>query len=314
MAYTLWDRVLRHNPGDPLWFDRDRFILSAGHGSMLLYALLHLYGYELPLEQIVNFRQWGSRTPGHPEYGHTTGVEATTGPLGQGFAMGVGMAMAEAHLAARFNIAGEAPVVDHRVYGIVSDGDLMEGISNEAASLAGTLKLGKLIYLYDDNRITIDGSTSLAVTEDVGKRFDALGWHVTVVGDGNNIDAIEAQVRAAQADPRPSLICVRTHIGYGSPRENSEKAHGEPLGAENARATKTKLKWPLQPLFHIPDEAQKHCRARGFVHLLREYHHQYQGDEFHAFLHQSDADHGVPPIVPVIAIELQPQGWHQQVR
>ena len=263
MAYVLWDRVLRHNPGDPLWFDRDRFVLSAGHGSMLLYALLHLYGYGLSLEEIVNFRQWGSRTPGHPEFGHTPAVEATTGPLGQGFAMGIGMAMAEAHLAARFNITDEAPVVDHYVFGIVSDGDLMEGLTNEAASLAGTLKLGKIVYLYDDNHITIDGSTSLAFTEDVGKRFEALGWHVESVEDGNDIDAIEEEIRAAQDDPRPSLIRVRTHIGYGSPREDSEKAHGEPLGVDNARATKTKLGWPLQPLFHIPEDAQKHCRARA---------------------------------------------------
>jgi transketolase len=263
MAYVLWDRILRHNPGDPLWFDRDRFVLSAGHGSMLLYALLHLYGYGLSLEDIVNFRQWGSRTPGHPEFGHTPGVEATTGPLGQGFAMGVGMAIAEAHLAARFNVTGEAPVVDHYVFGIVSDGDLMEGISNEAASLAGTLQLGKIVYLYDDNHITIDGPTSLAFSENVGRRFEALGWHVESVEDGNDIDTIEEEIRAAQDDPRPSLIRVRTHIGYGSPRQDSEKSHGEPLGADNVRAAKTKLGWPLQPPFHIPEEAQRHCRVRA---------------------------------------------------
>ncbi|HEX5130948.1 MAG TPA: transketolase [Candidatus Krumholzibacteria bacterium] len=263
MAYSLWDRVLRHNPGDPLWFDRDRFVLSAGHGSMLLYALLHLYGYDLPLEEIVNFRQWGSRTPGHPEFGHTPGVEATTGPLGQGFAMGVGMAMAEAHLAAKFNPSDGPPVVDHYVFGIVSDGDLMEGIASEAASLAGTLRLGKIVYLYDNNHISIDGSTSLAFTEDVEKRFEAYGWHVESVEDGNDVDAIEEEIRSAQDDPRPSLICVHTHIGYGSPREDSEKAHGEPLGPDNVRAAKEKLGWPAQPLFHIPDEVRAHCRGRA---------------------------------------------------
>jgi transketolase len=263
MAWVLWDRIMRHNPGDPLWFNRDRLVLSAGHGSMLIYALLHLYGYELPLEELINFRQWDSRTPGHPEYGHTPGVEATTGPLGQGFAMGVGMAMAEAHLAAKFNVKNEPAVVDHYTYAIVSDGDLMEGIAAEAASLAGTLKLGKLIYLYDDNHITIDGSTSLSFTEDVSKRFDAYGWHVQAVNDGNNLDGIEHALHAAQHDPRPSLIRVRTHIGYGSPRVDSEKSHGEPLGADNVRATKEKLGWPLQPLFHVPDEVRKHCRKRA---------------------------------------------------
>jgi transketolase len=267
MAVALWDRVLTHNPSDPAWFDRDRFILSAGHGSMLLYGLLHLYGYDLPLEEIVNFRQWGSRTPGHPEYGHTPGVEATTGPLGQGFAMGVGMAIAEKHLAARFNVPGEPPVVDHFTYAIVSDGDLMEGVSNEAASLAGTLALGKLIYLYDDNRITIDGSTDLSFTENTGARFEALGWQVQSVDDGNDVDAIEAALRRAKADQaRPSLVRVRTHIGYGSPKQDSEKAHGEPLGAEAARAAKEKLGWPLEPKFLVPPDVSAHCRevaARG---------------------------------------------------
>jgi transketolase len=261
MAFALWDRVLKHNPGDPAWFDRDRFILSAGHGSMLLYALLHVYGYDLPLDQLVQFRQFDSRTPGHPEYGHTPGVEATTGPLGQGFAMGVGMAMAEAHLAALFNLSSEPPVVDHYTYAIVSDGDLMEGVSNEAASLAGTLKLGKLVYLYDDNRITIDGSTSLAFTEDVGARFEALRWHVQAVEDGNDVDAIERAIRAAREEKdRPSLIRVHTHIGFGSPKQDSEKAHGEPLGADAARAAKEKLGWPQAPLFHVPKEVAAHCR------------------------------------------------------
>ena len=261
MAFALWDRILKHNPGDPAWFDRDRFVLSAGHGSMLLYALLHIYGYDLPLDELVRFRQFDSRTPGHPEYGHTPGVEATTGPLGQGFGMGAGMAMAEAHLAAKFNVPNEPPVVDHFTYAIVSDGDLMEGVSNETASLAGTLKLGKLVYLYDDNRITIDGSTSLAFTEDVDARFTALRWHVQVVEDGNDIDGIERAIRAAREEKeRPSLIRVRTHIGYGSPKQDSEKAHGEPLGPDAARAAKEKLGWPQDPLFHIPKEVTNHCR------------------------------------------------------
>jgi transketolase len=261
MAFALWDRVLKHNPSDPAWFNRDRFVLSAGHGSMLLYSLLHLYGYGLPLEELMNFRQWGSRTPGHPEYGHTPGVEATTGPLGQGFGMGVGMAIAEKHLATRFNVPDEEPIVDHHTYAICSDGDLMEGVSNEAASLAGTLKLGKLIYLYDDNHITIDGSTSLSFTEDVCARFDALHWHTQAVEDGNDVDAIERALRAAQQDERPSLIRVHTHIGYGSPKQDSSKAHGEPLGPEAARATKEKLNWPLEPRFLIPTDVKAHCRT-----------------------------------------------------
>jgi transketolase len=262
MAYVLWDRFLRHNPHNPKWFDRDRFVLSAGHGSMLIYSLLHLYGYDLPMQELKNFRQWGSRTAGHPEYGLAPGVECTTGPLGQGFAMGVGMAMAEAHLAAAFNEPGTRPLVDHHTYAIVSDGDLMEGVACEAASLAGTLGLGKLIYLYDDNRITIEGSTDLAFTEDVGERFVACGWHVQTVEDGNDLEGIERAIRAAQAESaRPSLIRVRTHIGYGSPRQDSEKSHGEPLGSDNARATKEKLEWPLEPDFYVPEEVAVHCAA-----------------------------------------------------
>ncbi len=270
MAYVLWDRFLRHNPANPNWFNRDRFVLSAGHGSALLYALLHLYGYGLPIEEIRNFRQWESQTPGHPEYGLTSGVEATTGPLGQGFAMGVGMAMAEAHLSGVFNRPpkdGALPVVDHLTYAIVSDGDLMEGISSEAASLAGHLKLGKLIYLYDDNRITIDGSTSLAFTENVDRRFEAYGWHVQSIEDGNDLDAIDSAIRRAQSEAdRPSLIRVRTHIGYGSPKQDSEKAHGEALGPEAVLATKEKLGWPREPAFLVPDEARAHFEravARG---------------------------------------------------
>jgi transketolase len=262
MAFALWDRVLKFNPSDPTWFDRDRFVLSAGHGSALLYALLHLYGYALPLEELMNFRQFGSRTPGHPEYGHTPGVEATTGPLGQGFGMGVGMAMAERHLGARFNVPGEEPIVNHYTYAICSDGDLMEGISNEAASLAGCLKLGKLIYLYDDNHVTIDGPTSLAFTENVIERFDALGWHTQAVEDGNDVDAIESAIRAAQAEKeRPSLIRVHTHIGYGSPKQDSNKAHGEALGPEATRATKEKLNWPQEPRFLVPTDVKAHCRT-----------------------------------------------------
>lgn len=263
MAYTLFDRILRFDPADPGWINRDRFILSAGHGSALLYALIHCYGYDLPLEQVKNFRQWESLTPGHPEYGLTPGVEATTGPLGQGFAMGVGMAMAERFLAAQFNTP-EQPVIDHYTYAIVSDGDLMEGISAEAASLAGHQKLGKLIYLYDDNSISIEGSTDLAFTEDVCARFEAYGWHVQTVDDGNDVDAIEAAVTAAQAETgKPSLIAIKTHIGYGSPRQDSAKAHGEPLGDDDLAATKEKLGWPVEPRFHVPEDAAAHMLEAG---------------------------------------------------
>ncbi len=258
MAYVLWDRFLRHDPRDPSWPDRDRFILSAGHGSALLYALLHMTGYDLALDELRRFRQWGSRTPGHPESHHTPGVEATTGPLGQGFAMGVGMAMAEAHLARLVN-RPDFPVVAHHTYGIVSDGDLMEGISSEAASLAGRLALGRLIYLYDDNHISIEGDTDLAFTEDVRARFEAYGWQTLRVPDGNDLDAIDLAIRQALADrAHPSLILVRNHIGYGSPKQDSASAHGEPLGAEATRATKQTLGWPLSPPFHVPDEARSH--------------------------------------------------------
>lgn len=260
MAYVLWDRFLRHNPADPHWPNRDRFVLSAGHGSALLYALLHLTGYDLPIEELQRFRQWGSRTPGHPEYGRTPGVEATTGPLGQGFAMGVGMAIAEQHLAAAWNRDGY-PLVDHCTYGIVSDGDLMEGISSEAASLAGHLGLGKLIYLYDDNHVSLEGPTIWAFTEDVGRRFEAYGWQVLRVADGNDLAAIENALGEARADTaRPSLICVRTHIGYGSPVQDTREAHGEALGPANLRATKEKLGWPLEPMFLVPEEARAHFR------------------------------------------------------
>ena len=261
MAYVLWTRFLRHNPANPEWFDRDRFVLSAGHGSMLLYSLLHLTGYDLPLEQIKQFRQWGSMTPGHPERGLAPGVEVTTGPLGQGFGNGVGMAIAEAYLAARYN-RPEFEIINHFTYGLVSDGDLMEGVASEAASLAGHLKLGKLIYLYDDNRITLAASTHLTFTEDRAARFAAYGWHTQPVEDGNDLEAIDQAIRAArQETERPSLILVRTHIGYGSPHKHDTfAAHGSPLGVEEVKLTKENLGWPAEPPFFVPKEAAEHFR------------------------------------------------------
>ncbi len=257
MAFTLWTRHLHHNPHNPKWAGRDRFVLSGGHGSMLLYSLLHLTGYDLSLDEIKNFRQWGSRTPGHPEYGLTPGVETTTGPLGQGFATGVGMAIAQAHLAAAFS----PDLFDHYIYAIVTDGDLMEGVASEAASLAGHLQLGRLIYLYDDNHISIDGSTNLAFTEDRAARFEAYGWHVQKVDDGNDVDAIDRAIQIAKTDPRPSLICVRTTIGFGAPnRQGTSKAHGEPLGDEELNAAKKNLGWPLEPRFLIPGDVQEFFR------------------------------------------------------
>ncbi|HEY9405286.1 MAG TPA: transketolase [Pyrinomonadaceae bacterium] len=262
MAYVLWTRFLRHNPRNPKWQNRDRFLLSAGHGSMLVYALLHLTGYDLPLEELKQFRQWGSKTAGHPENVLTPGVEITTGPLGQGFANGVGMAMGAAHLAAKFNREG-LPLIDHYVYSIVSDGDLMEGVASEAASLAGHLKLGKLIYLYDDNRVTIEGFTSLAFTEDVPKRFESYGWHTLTVEDGNDLDAIERAIRAAQAETtRPSLISVKTVIGYGMPAAGTRKAHSDAPGADAVKETKRALGWPEEAEeFHLPEDALAHFRA-----------------------------------------------------
>jgi transketolase len=259
MAYVLWTRFLEHNPANPEWFDRDRFVLSPGHGSMLLYSLLHLTGYDLPLEQIKRFREWGSITPGHPERGVTPGVETTTGPLGQGFGNGVGLAMAEAHLAACYNRSG-IEIVNHFTYGIVSDGDLMEGVASEAASLAGDLKLGKLIYLYDDNHVTLSAGTDLTFTEDRARRFEAYGWHTQSIADGNDLAAIDSALRAAQDErKRPSLILVRTHIGYGSPnKQDSFEAHGSPLGTEEVRLTKQNLGWPLEPPFQIPEPAREH--------------------------------------------------------
>ncbi|MFH1906703.1 MAG: transketolase, partial [Chloroflexota bacterium] len=292
MAYTIWTRHLRHNPRHPRWRDRDRFVLSGGHGSALLYSLLHLTGYDLSLDEIKHFRQWGSRTPGHPEYGLTPGVETTTGPLGQGFANGVGFAIAEAHLAADFNHPTTqspnhpttqlpnypttqlpnypttqppnyptAQLINHYVYAIVTDGDLMEGVASEAASLAGHLRLGKLIYLYDDNHISIDGSTDLAFTEDRAARFAAYGWQTQVVPEGNDVEAIDAATRAAKQDARPSLILCRTHIGYGLPtRQDTAKAHGEPPGEDELNAAKKNLGWPLEPRFYIPEDVLAHFR------------------------------------------------------
>jgi transketolase len=261
MAYTLWTRFLRHAPTDPHWPDRDRFVLSAGHASMLLYSLLHLTGYDLALDDLKSFRQWGSRTPGHPERGLTPGVEATTGPLGQGFANAVGMAIAERRLAAEFNRPDHS-IVDHRTYVIASDGDLQEGIASEAASLAGHLRLGRLIVLYDDNHIQLDGPTSMAWSEDVVERFDAYGWHTGRVGDGNDTAAIAAAIEAARADDRPSLIAVRTHIGFGSPnRQDTQKAHGQALGEEEVRLTKIAYGWDPDAQFLVPDAARDLFRA-----------------------------------------------------
>ena len=255
MAYTLWTEFLKHNPKNPKWFDRDRFVLSAGHGSMLLYSLLYLTGYDLPLEELKRFRQWGSKTPGHPEGGHTVGVDVSTGPLGQGFANGVGIAIAEAWLAARYNRDGHK-IVDHHTYAICGDGDLMEGISYEAASLAGHLRLSKLIYLYDQNHISLAGGTDLTFTEDVAKRFDALGWHTRAVPNGNDTEDVARAIREAQADERPSLILCRTHIGFGSPhKQDNFSAHGDPLGEEELQGAKTTLGWPTMDKFYLPDDA-----------------------------------------------------------
>jgi transketolase len=260
MAFTVWSRHLRHNPRNPKWAGRDRFILSGGHGSMLLYSLLHVTGYDLSLDEIKNFRQWGSITPGHPEYGLTPGVEVTTGPLGQGFANGVGMAIAASHLAATFNQKGHE-IIDPFIYAIVTDGDLMEGISSEAASLAGHLSLGRLIYLYDDNHISIDGSTDLAFTEDRAARFRSYGWQVLRVEDGNDVEAIDKAIQEAKAEPRPSIVMCRTIIGFGAPnRQGTSKAHGEPLGDEELNTAKDNLGWPREPRFLIPEDVLEFYR------------------------------------------------------
>lgn len=260
VAYTIWQRHLRHNPADPTWYNRDRFVLSGGHGSMLLYSLLHLTGYDLSLDELKNFRQWGSRTPGHPEFGLTPGVETTTGPLGQGFANGVGMAIAARQLAAWFN-RPEFPLIDYRIFAVVTDGDLMEGVAAEAASLAGHLRLGNLIYVYDDNEISIDGSTGLTFTEDRKQRFEAYGWQVQVVEDGNDTAELDRAIQAAKDSPLPSLICARTTIGFGLPtRAGTAKAHGEPPGLDELNGAKEALGWPLEPAFYIPEDVAEHYR------------------------------------------------------
>jgi len=317
MAYVLWTRHLRHNPRDPKWPDRDRFVLSGGHGSMLLYSLLHLTGYDLSLEELKNFRQWGSKTPGHPEYGHAPGVETTTGPLGQGFANAVGMAMAEAHLAARYN-QPDYEIVHHYTYCLASDGDMMEGVACEAASLAGHLGLERLICLYDSNNITLAGSVALSFSEDVGKRFEAYGWHVQTVPDGNDIEAIDDAIHTAKVTKgRPSLIIVRTVIGYGSPHKaGTSEAHGSPLGKEEVVATKRNLGWPEEPPFYIPQEALQHFRkalqqgaqlqkewqerfdawARAYPRLAKEWHEGFMG------ILPEGWDHEIPTFGPEEAL------------
>ncbi|UCE11909.1 MAG: transketolase [Candidatus Thorarchaeota archaeon] len=260
IAYTLWTKHLRHNPKNPDWYNRDRFILSGGHGSMLLYSLLHLTGYDLSIDEVKNFRQWESKTPGHPECWLTPGVEVTTGPLGQGFGNGVGMAIAEKHLSAVLN-KPDAKIVDHYTYIIATDGDMMEGVSSEAASLAGHLGLGKLIVLYDDNKISIDGSTDLTFTENVAARFEAFGWHTQRVDDGNDFEKVDKAIAKAKQDARPSIILCRTHIGYGLPtKQDTAKAHGEPAGEEELAGAKKNLGWPLEPWFHIPEDVLEHFR------------------------------------------------------
>jgi transketolase len=261
IAYVLYSKYLKHNPANPKWLNRDRFILSAGHGSMLLYSILHLCGYDLSLDDIKNFRQWGSKTPGHPEYNHTPGVETTTGPLGQGFANAVGMAIAQAFLAANFN-QDDYNILDHYIYGICSDGDLMEGISHEAASLAGHLKLNKIIFFYDNNGISIDGKTSLSYSDDVRKRFEAYHWNVLHVKDVNNTDEIESAIQSAQKSlDKPTLIITNTHIGYGSPnKQDTSEAHGSPLGEEEVKLAKKNLGWSYEELFYIPQEVKDHFK------------------------------------------------------
>ncbi len=261
MAYVLWTRHLKHNPANPAWPNRDRFVLSAGHGSMLLYSLLHLTGYDMPMAEIQQFRQWGSKTPGHPEHWLVPGIETTTGPLGQGFGNGVGMAIAQKYLAAHFN-RPDHEIVDYKIYAIAGDGDLMEGISSEAASLAGHLQLDNLIYFYDDNHISIEGNTQLAFTEDRGKRFEAYGWFVQKLEDGNDLAAIDGAIRVAEAERgRPSIIMIRTHIGYGSPnKHDTAEAHGSALGVEEVKLTKQNLGWPLEPPFLVPEQARAHFR------------------------------------------------------
>ncbi|MGZ6195541.1 MAG: transketolase [Candidatus Binataceae bacterium] len=308
IAYLLWTRFMRYNPANPHWFGRDRFVLSAGHGSMLLYAMLYLSGYDLPLEQLKHFRQLGSMTPGHPEYGITPGVETTTGPLGQGVGNGIGMAIAAKHLRARFE-RDKSGLFDHRVFGICGDGDLMEGVASEAASIAGPLGLGNLIYIYDDNHITIDGGTDLSFDENVCERFNAYGWHTQGVDDANDLTAVAHAIENAIAEEnRPSLIRVRSHIGYGSPnRQDTSKAHGQALGVEEVKLTKRFYGWPEEPAFYVPDEALKRfrdCGARG-----RELESEWNGRfERYAKAHASEA----AELKSMLAGEL-PTGWDAEL-
>jgi len=308
MAYVVWARHLKHNPTNPEWVDRDRFVLSAGHGSMLLYALLHLTGYDLPMSEIRAFRQWGSRTPGHPESHVALGVEVTTGPLGQGLSHAAGMAIAEAHLAARYNRPGHT-IVDHFTYVIASDGDLMEGVANEACSLAGHLGLGKLIVLYDDNQISLAGSTQLTFTEDVEKRFGAQGWHVQRVAGGNDVSAIDAAIEVAKAETeQPSLICVRTVIGYGAPhKQGTFKVHGAPLGPDELVAAKEALGWPTEPDFLIPEDVLEHFREAVARGRQREAAWQERFDRFAA---------GYPDLASEFARRMKgilPEGWDRDL-
>ena len=318
MAYMLWDSFLKHNPRNPHWPDRDRFVLSAGHASMLLYSLLHLTGYDLSLDEIKDFRQWGSKTPGHPEYGLTPGVEVTTGPLGQGLSHAVGMAAAEAHMAARFN-REDHEIVNHHTYVLASDGDLMEGVASEACSLAGHLRLSKLTVLFDDNRISLAGSTSLCFTEDVAKRFEAYGWHVLLVDDGNDLESIRSALEACHGEnDRPSLIAVHTEIGYGSPsKQGSYKTHGSPLGREELRAAKVHLDWPPEPDFFLPDEAVAHFRQavpkgekreKDWNEAFRRYAKSYPelAEEFNR-LQSGDLPSGFEEVLPVFKTEDPPQ-------
>src|SRR5438876_688901 len=329
VAYVLWQRHLRYNPANPAWAGRDRFVLSCGHACMLLYAALYLTGYDVSLDDIKQFRQWGSKTPGHSEYGHTPGVEVTTGPLGQGVGNAVGLALAEAHLAAIFNRPGHA-VIDHHTYFLCSDGDLMEGVSHEACSLAGHLKLGKLIGIYDDNRITIDGKTDLTFSDDTARRFESYGWHVERVADGNDLGALDAAFAAARrvAD-RPSLVIVRTHIAYGSPhKQDTPEAHGAPLGPEEVKLTKQRLGWPSLEPFYVPDEALAHwrlARERG-ARLEAEWSKQYEAyrqafPELAAELERRLAgrladgwDDGLPTFAPPLAPPLAPPADAQATR
>jgi transketolase len=307
MGYILWTRFLKHNPSNPIWFDRDRFVLSAGHGSMLLYSLLYLTGYDLPLAQIQQFRQWGSKTPGHPERGHTPGVEVTTGPLGQGFGNGVGMAIAEANLAAVFNRPG-FDIINHYTYALVSDGDLMEGVASEAASLAGHLKLGKLIYLYDNNHVSLAAGTNITFTEDRENRFRAYGWHTQSIEDGNDLDAISNALEAARAETkRPSIILVRTHLGYGSPnKQDTYQAHGSPLGEEEVKLTKKNLGWPQEPAFYVPDQALDYFREA--IERGKQAEEQWQ-TKFSAYAKQ------YPELAKELKRRIQgdlPEGWNEE--